>query len=346
MSNKATVSPNPITFGSVEPDTTHTLLVHVTFDSELTAATTVSVGAPFSVSPSQIAAGQKNAFLTLTYPAPNEDQTHSAKLCFDGVAGEVSVTGKVDEGTVTKAVKHLLLAVPDYGDTSFVNAKGVNVSGTDLSSYLRLGSFNYKSESEAAKTLLGMIPQLNVATDPSRDEEYFPDATLAFVSDLKAKVNPKGVIFADDIRKRPQDVGLSTGDDPDHGLTETARRLESQVLYSRGGWRDHSDGNRISTTWGDKVEVVRGNYKMFVLGRQNNPEQAMGWEASGGHIQDAAPGTMPGASYWLEWIDDERYHAPPDPVGDGRKGVWLLVNTTENVYEFARKHRRRLWEIP
>jgi hypothetical protein len=63
---------------------------------------------------------------------------------------------------------------------------------------------------------------------------------------------------------------------------------------------------------------------------------------------------MPGASYWLEWIDDPRYYAPTFDAqnnlladshkADGnikadkssKKGAWLLVNTTENVYEYAR----------
>ena len=124
---------------------------------------------------------------------------------------------------------------------------------------------------------------------------------------------------------------LTVSDDPGNKLTMPQRQEESSRLYSRGGWRDHSDGNRISTTYGDKVEVVRGNYKMIVMGRQDDEGEAMGWEASGSHIQDFAPGTMPGASFWLEWVNDARYYS-----ADGQNGVWLLVNTTENVYEYAR----------
>ena len=45
---------------------------------------------------------------------------------------------------------------------------------------------------------------------------------------------------------------------------------DSLKLHTKGGWRDHSDGNRITTTYGDKVEVIRGNYKMIVLGRQDS----------------------------------------------------------------------------
>jgi hypothetical protein len=33
-------------------------------------------------------------------------------------------------------------------------------------------------------------------------------------------------------------------------------------------WRDHTDGNRITTTRGDKVEVIGGTYSMKVLGRR------------------------------------------------------------------------------
>ncbi len=238
---------------------------------------------------------------------------------------------------------YLLLKVPDFGNTTWVNATaeeggidGTQPSTTTLQSFLRLGAFDYASEPPAAKELLKVIPKGNPASNPSSADP---------ATNIMPGVDgfPTGIIFVDDIRDRAQDKGLTVGDDPDHGLTKTARQAESAKLYSRGGWRDHSDGNRISTTWGDKVEVVRGNYKMIVMGRQNNPEQAMGWEATGAHIQDYAPGTMPGASYWLEWINDTRYHAPAFDDSNAlvagqidQKGVWLLVNTTENVYEYAR----------
>ncbi|EYF03139.1 hypothetical protein [Chondromyces apiculatus] len=35
-------------------------------------------------------------------------------------------------------------------------------------------------------------------------------------------------------------------------------------------WRDSTDGNRISTTTGDKVEVIEGDYKLIILGRQEH----------------------------------------------------------------------------
>jgi hypothetical protein len=241
-------------------------------------------------------------------------------------------------GQIKGGDAYLLFKVPDFGDTEFVNhrladgadpAAQVDPTGLHpkvLASFLRLGAFDYESEPPAARELLKMVTLGNAASHPAG-------------ADPGTQIHPElggGIVFVDDVRTRPQDAGFGTDDDHGHGLTLAERQEESARLYSRGGWRDHSDGNRITTTYGDKVEIIRGNYKMVVLGRQNDPELAMGWEVSGSHIQDYAPGTMPGASYWLEWIDDARYHAPADPVGDGRKGVWLLANTTENVYEYAR----------
>ncbi len=271
--------------------------------------------------------------------------------------------------------QYLLLKVPDFGDPDFVNKTPTQqtalfpaggTSSKKLTSFLRLGSFSYDDEPPAAKELLAMIPQANASSDPSVGDAARTAAAVQilptkFLSDGTTTF-PSGNIFVDDVRKRAQDLfppanaatGYSDADpnpDSDHGLLKGIRQAESAKLYSRGGWRDHSDGNRISTTFGDKVEVVRGNYKMIVLGRHDNTEQAMGWEASGGHIQDFAPGTMPGASCFLEWIDD--YRGPQEnPAGtftaneQGQKGVWLLVNTTENVYEYARNagnFREEVW---
>ena len=62
--------------------------------------------------------------------------------------------------------------------------------------------------------------------------------------------------FADDTRYRDTD-------------DKAARQAETLKLLTKGGWWDHSGGNRITTTAGDKVEVIQGNYKMVVLGRQD-----------------------------------------------------------------------------
>jgi len=46
-------------------------------------------------------------------------------------------------------------------------------------------------------------------------------------------------------------------------------------------WRDHTDGNRVTTTRGDKIEVIQGNYQMVVLGRQ---EHQSGLSAEAGNV--------------------------------------------------------------
>ncbi len=78
--------------------------------------------------------------------------------------------------------------------------------------------------------------------------------------------------FADDTRARD---GC-----PDF-VPVAERQATTSMLHVLGGWRDHTDGNRISTTRGDKIEVVKGNYSMVVLGRR---EDRAGWDVSGGHV--------------------------------------------------------------
>jgi len=58
-------------------------------------------------------------------------------------------------------------------------------------------------------------------------------------------------------------------DGADRTNSTTNRKAESKRLLTKGGWWDHAGGNRISTTAGDKVEVIQGNYKLVVLGRRN-----------------------------------------------------------------------------
>lgn len=56
---------------------------------------------------------------------------------------------------------------------------------------------------------------------------------------------------------------------------------------ARGGWRDHTDGNRIVTVRGDRVDVVVGNYKRVVFGRVSGDDVgATSYEAAGGHVME------------------------------------------------------------
>lgn len=85
---------------------------------------------------------------------------------------------------------------------------------------------------------------------------------------------------------------------PDY-LSPAVRQAETAKLHTKGGWRDHSDGNRVTTTRGDKVEIIKGNYRMLVLGRQND---RAGFDISGGHVAESGI-TFQGSSS-IQWVQN------------------------------------------
>jgi hypothetical protein len=94
----------------------------------------------------------------------------------------------------------------------------------------------------------------------------------------------------------------------------------TEELMTRGGVREHTDGNRISTTRGDVVEVVGGNDKLIVMGRVEGPHvngsAAPSWQSSGGHHHDttSAPGAAETTSIRFSQTDG---------------GTWEVTETTE-----------------
>jgi prepilin-type processing-associated H-X9-DG protein len=159
----------------------------------------------------------------------------------------------------TQPARYLLLEVPNFNSVDDPSAQ--------MGSYLRLGS----------------VPDPSVAGQPDAPFATGEDlASYANVAHLDGHVTE----FLDDERVRdgcPDFVSVAD------------RKAESAVLHTKGGWRDHSDGNRISTTRGDKIEVIRGNYKLVVLGRTDEPGGA-GWDVSGGHIEGL------GIKSCIEWV--------------------------------------------
>ncbi|MBL8603713.1 MAG: hypothetical protein JNK72_17435 [Myxococcales bacterium] len=170
----------------------------------------------------------------------------------------------------TVAGKFLKIEVPDYDHAG-------------RGSYLRLGVSDPGEAAVAPTAEAPAVAQLkHLGTDL---------AVLAAVRGLdhsggedhiwESNFDNGPVIFQDDAR----DWGGHT-----NHLTPAARSAETAKLFTRGGWRDHSDGNRISTTRGDKIEVIRGNYKLLVLGRQGSldsdanlsPGEGSGFDFSGG----------------------------------------------------------------
>lgn len=156
------------------------------------------------------------------------------------------------------------------GTLSRLIIKVPGYDGADATSYLRLGAIPAGNVVEPGADLAALVPAEGAFIDDDRDRDGAGGTTDAF---------PDG-----------------------HGLTVAQRQAESALLHTKGGWRDHSDGNRITTTKGDKVEVIRGNYKLLVLGRQDVPDNGMMVDYSGGLAQDND--VAPGAISKIEWVRD------------------------------------------
>jgi len=103
-------------------------------------------------------------------------------------------------------------------------------------------------------------------------------------------------------------------------------------LLSRGGWRDHTDGNRISTTRGDRVDFVYGNYKRYIFGRltdtalSNDAFSISNWESSGGHNHDST--STPGEVESIEWTTTYG-------------GTWTVKDVTGQCNKIERFHGRQ-----
>jgi hypothetical protein len=223
-------------------------------------------------------------------------------------------------------IDDLISGQEDSGSKYFrVNVSNYNGAATPAdqeSGYLRVGAVvdgSWKDEPGADLAILAY--QVGPA---GKEADATIKGQLAAVSpdgyDAEADYYPP---YIDDQRERGSSNVNPTGPEG-HGYDLDERRAISDELLSKGGWRDHCDGNRITTTRGDKIEVVYGNYKLIVMGRQPDTGQGMGWEASGNNVQDFAGATMPGASVTVDWMS-HRYG-----------GAWLLQNSTERVFQYSR----------
>lgn len=180
------------------------------------------------------------------------------------------------KSVIAETGKNLLIEVPDWDSIT---------PGTQTS-YLRLGKFAVADMSEDTRgaDLVAAVREVG----PS-DGWGATDA-------------PGPRVFEDDWRTRPTEPA-----DEVHQDSVAERQRKASALVSKttptAGWRDHTEGDRISTTRGDKLEVIGGNYKLVVLGRNPDAGQAAGFDLSGGLIQDfdAAPGTV----NEIRWVQDE-----------------------------------------
>lgn len=224
------------------------------------------------------------------------------------------------EDDMNAAGKYLLIGVPQFAKDP--------ISGNLMSSYLRLGASSSTWQEDpggwlAAKAHLYGSPGAHM--DPAQlADQALKDGKAVQgigvnVEYERTDINPwelgdgefSGNVFVDDDRNRVEGSP--------HELDKAERLRQSSALHTRGGWRDHSDGNRITTTYGDKIEVIRGNYKQIIMGRQDDEQSSAGWDVSGSIIQDFAY-MMPGASVRVE--ESKCYD-----------GVWHLQNTMENMVQ-------------
>lgn len=221
------------------------------------------------------------------------------------------------EDDVTANGKYLLISVPEFAEDPVK-------PGRKMTSYLRLGAASSTWQTDPGGDLAANVnlsgPPGGAGDPPGEEVSYANDGAGPNTAPAgggggeggpkEAGPAPDGTrpVFVDDKRER--------GAAAPHSMSVGERLDESAHLHSRGGWRDHSDGNRITTTYGDKIEVIRGNYKLVVLGRQDDPAACAGLDISGNHIQDFAY-TWP-AFQRVEWTSEYG-------------GVWHIQNTTDGA---------------
>jgi hypothetical protein len=224
--------------------------------------------------------------------------------------------------------KYFCVNVPDYQNTA-------SSDEAEKQSYLRVGAAITDWTTEPGADLAALAYLVGTAGNATATEGGYALAeaenAVAALGALYEDISTADICdpYVDDQRERGTGNERPAGPGG-HGLSPEERRAESAKLHTNVGWRDHTDGNRISTTRGDKVEVVYGNYKLIVMGRQSDTAEAMAWDVTGNHIQDFGGGTMPGASVTLEWVPDTTYGS------GGTGGAWLLQNSTERVYQYSR----------
>jgi hypothetical protein len=263
-------------------------------------------------------------------PASDSAKTGSANkggADADGAHGEHDFIGHSIKG------KFLHFEVPDY-----TNVKGTAQSQSSLArykdvkdTYLRCGDASYEDKGakskwnpEADKLLQGHV----TFKDDTRHRGTETDPGGTFKSDEATPPNEASARQAQSAGGPPK---LYSTVNSKNGTGETNRNIAATALIPNyAGWRDHTDGHRITTTRGDKIEVVGGNYKLVSLGRGQG-ESAI--EMSGG-ILDAwmeAPGNQTSVT-WRE--------CPTEETGSNqsKKSGWKVVEQTVKGHEVERFH--------
>ena len=237
-------------------------------------------------------------------------------------------TDYIGQGTTDK---HLLLLVPDYEDVSDSAGRYQPTKNTYLNLGHGSGDPNHAEPTwyPAAWDASGLNP--NAVEVPSTTGDDLLSFFGGFVDDTRARGTgtTAGGTFAQPGATPPSEV------DPRNGAAaNTADRngAVTAAIPDYLGWRDHTDGHRITTTRGDKIEIIGGNYKLVSLGRGTGVAT---FEMSGGLNVggDEAPGAVTSVS-WVECPTEDFAAGTSGP----KKSGWQVVEQTVKGNTVERFH--------
>ncbi|MBM4358626.1 MAG: hypothetical protein FJ096_11020 [Deltaproteobacteria bacterium] len=216
--------------------------------------------------------------------------------------------------------KHALLLVPNY------DSEGQDVAPL---TYLRLGAaFEVAGEllnrAERGDEHLDGFAWFESASEGEAPGEGEPpsetNAEGETTDESEASVEPPLPIFDTTGIVGSRYGAFEFRDDGSQLPSITDDATLTGQLLTRGGIREHTDGNRISTTRGDCIEVVGGNYKLIVMGRVKGPHvntpHAAQWKSAGGILHDVTATPGAGETVSVKWT----------PTDDG---TWEVTEQTE-----------------
>lgn len=200
------------------------------------------------------------------------------------------------------AQKHAIWFVPNYDN------RGTTSGSAHPCTYLRLGSM--------VTTVDELAGSPEIRGDDLLVRAGITSSTTAWFNDDAASTNDgvdRNQTAAATVYKRYDGTGPEAS---------TPATLTGELM-TRGGWRDHTDGNRISTTRGDRIDFVQGNYKRVIFGRVTNSTGNISqsfWDSTGGHNHDST--TTPGEVTTITWVTTQG-------------GTWKAIEKTVkgNVWE-------------
>lgn len=218
--------------------------------------------------------------------------------------------------------KHLLLLVPNYEDDSAGRYQSTK------NTYLNLGHGsgdpNHAEPTwyPSSWTAGGLDPA--AVTAPSTTGDDLLSFFGGFADDARARGTgtTAGGTFEQPGATPPSETVARNG----AAANTTARNAAvTAAIPDYLGWRDHTDGHRITTTRGDKIEIIGGNYKLVSLGRGTGVAT---FEMSGG--LNVGGDEAPGAVTSVSWV--------ACPTGDANEKGWRVTEQTVKGNTVERFH--------